>query len=234
MNKHLFLGHALYLGRKWAGVSAPRNLIIQLGPWMASSEDGAILEESNNHRELEWGHCYAYPNPTTGCTQTPSVSFSGSSNVAQHGLVPGLSGLELCLLSTHCLTQTFAATSASGEPAGSVPSASPFSLVSSPSHPWVIGTSFLPPEVLGFSTSCLHQQGVSNLPHAAKGWGERKGGFWTWGGEREEGDENMSCYLKKQLYWNMVIQILKKKIHAKPVAICRLKNKYMVIHVLFH
>lgn len=123
------------------------------------------------------GTCYAYPNPTTGCTQTPSVSFSGSSNVAQHGLVPGLSGLELCLLSTHCLIQTFAATSASGEPAGSVPSASPFSLVSSPSHPWVIGTSFLPPEVLGFSTSCLHQQGVSNLPHAAKGWGERKGGF---------------------------------------------------------
>lgn len=63
MNKHLFLGHTLYLGRKWAGVSAPRNLIIQLGPWMASSEDSAILEESNNHRELEWEHLLCLPQP---------------------------------------------------------------------------------------------------------------------------------------------------------------------------
>lgn len=40
VNKCLSLEHALYLGRKWAGESALRNLIIRLDPRVARSANG--------------------------------------------------------------------------------------------------------------------------------------------------------------------------------------------------
>ena len=196
MNKCLSLEHALYLGRKWAGESAPRNLIIHLGPRVARSANGCHTGGIQQPRCIAVGSLSACPK-SHSLVYWNFIYFlflfqrcSPTCTGCKGWWGPGLGGLEFSLLSAHCCHPSQQATNSIS---GLSPSLLPC-VFSSFSHPWVALT---PHSLLKFSSASrlLHELSISinsdslTCPLLQRDRG-RKGGSWMRGGEREEGGQN--------------------------------------------